>query len=52
MDELRPKLDLREDMALLGEDIRSGLHADTLRRWGSGEPVVIGAFARYATIIL
>jgi hypothetical protein len=52
VDELRPKLDLREDMALLGEDVRSGLHADALRRWGSGEPVVIGAFARYAAILL
>jgi hypothetical protein len=52
VDELRPKLDLREDMALLGEDVRSGLHADALRRWGAGEPVVIGAFARYAAIIL
>ncbi len=52
VDELRPKLDLREDMALLGEDVRSGLHADALRRWGSGEPVVIGVFARYTTIAL
>ena len=52
VDELRPKLDLREDMALLGEDVRSGLHADALRAWGSGKPVVIGAFARYAAIVL
>ena len=29
VDELAAELDLREDMALLGEDIRSGLHADT-----------------------
>jgi MutS-like protein len=52
VDELRPKLDLREDMALLGEDVRSGLHADALRRWGAGEPVMIGVFARYATVAL
>ena len=32
--ELRERLDLREDLALLGEDVRAGLHARTLRSWG------------------
>jgi len=32
--ELIPRLDLREDLALLGEDVRSGLHAPALLRWG------------------
>ena len=50
--ELRPKLDLREDLALLGEDVRSGLHADALRRWGAAPPVQVSAFARWATILL
>ena len=45
VDELRPKLDLREDLFLLGEDVRSGLHADALRRWGAAPPVAIPAYA-------
>jgi hypothetical protein len=41
VDELRPKLDLREDLFLLGEDVRAGLHAEALRKWGSAPPVAI-----------
>ena len=37
--ELRERLDLREDLAVLGEDVRAGLHADPLRRWGEAPPV-------------
>jgi hypothetical protein len=33
--ELRDRLDLREDLALLGEDVRSGLHAEMVTEWGS-----------------
>lgn len=32
--ELAPRLDLREDLALLGEDIRSGVHPDRVAAWG------------------
>ncbi|HYP06764.1 MAG TPA: hypothetical protein VER03_11085 [Bryobacteraceae bacterium] len=52
VDELRPMLDLREDLALLGEDVRSGLHADALRRWGSAPAVPVAGFWRLATWIL
>jgi hypothetical protein len=31
--ELRNRLDLREDVAILGEDLRVGIHADALTRW-------------------
>jgi hypothetical protein len=31
--ELRERLDLREDLAILGADVRAGLHAAKLRRW-------------------
>ena len=31
--ELRDNLDLREDLALLGRDVRAGVHAETLQRW-------------------
>jgi hypothetical protein len=34
VEELRPRLDLREDLALLGEDARSQVDADDLRAWG------------------
>jgi hypothetical protein len=32
--ELAPRVDLREDLAVLGEDARSGVHADALAAWG------------------
>jgi hypothetical protein len=33
--ELAPLLDLREDLALLGDEIRSGVHPDRLAAWGA-----------------
>ena len=32
--ELRPKLELREDLALLGDDVRSGVAPESLADWG------------------
>jgi hypothetical protein len=32
--ELRPRLQLREDLAVLGEGVRAGLHPEALRHWG------------------
>jgi len=37
--ELAPKLDLREEMALLGEDIKSSIDADALAAWGAAPAV-------------
>jgi hypothetical protein len=34
VDELRPGLDLREDLELLGSDVRSGIDPEALARWG------------------
>ncbi len=34
--ELREQLDLREEIALLSEDVRSGVHSEKLTEWGSG----------------
>jgi hypothetical protein len=31
--ELRTRLDLREDVAILGEDLKVGIHAEALTRW-------------------
>ena len=36
--ELAPALDLREQLALLGEDIRVGVNPEVLAGWGAGPP--------------
>jgi len=33
--ELAPRVDLREEMALLGEDVRAGVHSEALADWGA-----------------
>ena len=35
--ELRPRLDLREDLAVLAEDARSGVDAEFLAQWGAAD---------------
>jgi hypothetical protein len=40
VDELRTRLDLREDLALLGQDFRASGHPDALAQWGA-EPIVL-----------
>ena len=42
--ELRPRLDLREELALQGEDVRAGVHPAALAAWGA-EPALHGAQA-------
>jgi hypothetical protein len=44
--ELRGMLDLREDMAVIGETVRSGIDPDTIARWGEAPPVQFPAGAR------
>jgi hypothetical protein len=36
--ELTPMLDLREDLAVLGETVRSGVHPEALAAWGEEPP--------------
>jgi len=38
--ELRPMIDLREDLAVLGEDVRAGVHPEALAAWGSHPPLL------------
>ncbi len=38
--ELRPKLDLREDLALLGEDVRARAEPAALAAWGAQPPLL------------
>ena len=33
--ELRPRIDLREDLAILGADVRAGIDPDALAEWGA-----------------
>jgi hypothetical protein len=46
--ELRDRLDLREDLALLGEDVRKSVDPRVLARWGEGPMVRLPRFAQYA----
>src|SRR5581483_655055 len=50
--ELRERLDLREDLALLGEDVQAEVHADTLNEWGSAPPVMFSTLERIAALLL
>ncbi len=36
VEELRPRLDLREDLATLGADVETGVHPEPLIGWGKG----------------
>ncbi len=52
VDELRPRVDLREDLALLGADVRSSVDPDALRAW-AGEPVALPpSWVRSAAAVL
>jgi hypothetical protein len=44
--DLRARIQLREDLALLGEDVRAGVHAESLTAWGEAPPVRLPPGAR------
>ena len=50
--ELRERLDLREDLALLGAEVRAGLHVETLRAWGEAAPVIRSRWHRAVLPVL
>jgi hypothetical protein len=52
IDELRQNIDLREDLAVLGEDVRAAIHPDWLRRWGTAPAVFTSIEARIIAPIL
>jgi len=52
VDELRGRLDLREEVALLGEDVPVGIDAATLEDWGSAPPVLRGPLVPAAALAL
>ena len=50
--EFRARLDLREDIALLGDDVRSGVNAEVLMKWGSRPPVLFPPIMRPVSLVL
>jgi hypothetical protein len=50
--ELRPKLDFREDLAVLGEDVRAGVRPEELAAWGEGAPLLDSRAARIGAVLL
>lgn len=50
--ELRPKLELREELALVGEDLRSGINPQALAAWCERPPIVISPAARMTAAAL
>ena len=52
VEELRHKLDLREDLALLGADVRSGVHPEALSRWAALPAVVFPKATRWVAFFL
>jgi hypothetical protein len=47
VDELRPRLDLREALARRGEELRSGVDPESLAAWAGAEPVKIARWERW-----
>jgi len=50
--ELRSRLDLREDLAVLGEEVRAKVHTDALAAWGEHAAVLGGRPVRIAAAVL
>ncbi len=50
--ELRPQIDLREDLALLGARVRVGVDGDSLISWASAPPVPISRATRLIAVVL
>ena len=50
--ELRARLDLREDLAVLGEEVRAGVHPEALAAWGEQVPALAWPPARMAATAL
>ena len=42
IEELREKLDLREDLAVTGEDLRARLNPESLMEWAEGKSILPG----------
>jgi hypothetical protein len=52
IEELREKLDLREDLAMAGEELRARLNPESLLGWAEGRPVLPGGVWRALAAVL
>jgi len=50
--DLAPRLDLREQIALLGADVPAGVDLHALIEWGSAPVLLVSPWARFAAVIL
>jgi DNA mismatch repair ATPase MutS len=50
--ELRSRIDLREDLALLGADVPSGVDLDGLVQWGEAPAILVSRLARVLALVL
>jgi hypothetical protein len=50
--ELAPRLDLREDIAILGEDLKVGLHPKALTEWAETPNQLPGPWLRWLSLVL
>ncbi len=48
--ELRSRVQMREDLALLGEDVRAAVHADTISAWGAAPAIDMLPGARWLAL--
>ena len=52
VEELKTRLGLREELAVLGEDLRSKVHPNVLAAWAEANPVLKSGLARTAAFVL
>jgi len=52
IDELRTNLDLREDLSVLGDDVRAAIHPEWMKRWGTRPPILHSSAARRVAPVL
>ncbi len=52
VEELRSRVDLREELALMGEDVRAAVDAEDVAKWGNEPPVHFFAGARVVAALL
>jgi hypothetical protein len=50
--ELRDRLDLREDMAVLGEDLKVGIHPEALTKWAEAPNQLTRHYLRWVALLL
>jgi hypothetical protein len=50
--ELRPQLDLREDLTLLGAEVPAGVDFDGVAAWGAEQPLLVSRWPRLLALVI